>query len=165
MSFEPVKVRDLSNVFDMMSKQWALICAGSLEKHNAMTAAWAGLGVMWNKEICSIFVRPQRYTNEFLMANDYFTLNFFGEEHRETLNMLGKLSGRDTDKMAKCGLTPMDMGDNTVGFEQAELVLKCKKVFSQDLDISQILDPTDRAFYKDDLHTMYFGHIVQALRK
>ena len=103
--FKPINTENISNVFEMMAKQWTLICGGDMENHNAMTASWAGMGVMWNKNICSIFVRPQRYTYDYLEKNDYFTLSFFGEDCRAALNMLGKLSGRDTDKMAKCGLT------------------------------------------------------------
>ena len=45
-----------------------------------MTVSWGNMGVMWNKNIVTAFIRPQRYTHEFLEAGDFFTLSFYGED-------------------------------------------------------------------------------------
>ncbi|MBC7124160.1 MAG: flavin reductase family protein, partial [Bacteroidales bacterium] len=73
------------NTFDLLDNQWMLILAGSKEKHNSMTASWGGFGILWNKPVAFVFIRPQRYTLQFVEQNDYFTLNFFEEKWRSAL--------------------------------------------------------------------------------
>ncbi len=58
------------NPFDMVGQQWMLITAGNEEATNTMTASWGGLGVLWNKPVAFAFVRPTRYTYEFLERED-----------------------------------------------------------------------------------------------
>lgn len=41
-----------------------------------MTASWGGIGVIWNKNVVTVYIRPQRYTREFVDASDHFTLTF-----------------------------------------------------------------------------------------
>lgn len=66
------------NVFDRIGKEWMLITAGKPEKYNTMTASWGGLGVLWNANVSFAFVRPSRYTFEFLEREKYYTLSFLG---------------------------------------------------------------------------------------
>ena len=104
-----------------------LITAGDEKKSNTMTASWGGLGIMWGKNVATAYIRPNRYTKEFVDREDYFTLAFFGEEHREALNLCGRVSGRDEDKIKEAGLTPYYV-DGTVAFEEAKMIFVCKKV-------------------------------------
>ena len=102
--FHSVGVKELQDsLFAQLDKKWMLITAGNEEKCNTMTAGWGGLGVLWGAPAATCYVRPQRYTKEFLDREDYFTLAFFGEEYREKLALCGKESGRDVDKAEKCG--------------------------------------------------------------
>ena len=104
--FKPINPEALQdNPFSLIGKGWMLITAGR-DKCNAMTASWGGLGVMWSKNVAFVVVRPQRYTKEFLDAEPAFSLSFLGDEHRKALSYLGSVSGRNEDKMARCGLTP-----------------------------------------------------------
>lgn len=65
----------------------------SLQHHDRELGA---MGVMWGKNVVSVYIRPQRYTKEFIDANEHFTCAFFGEgNQREALSLLGKVSGRD----------------------------------------------------------------------
>ena len=36
-----------------------------------MTASWGGLGVLWGKPVAFIFLRPTRYTKEFVDKADF----------------------------------------------------------------------------------------------
>jgi flavin reductase (DIM6/NTAB) family NADH-FMN oxidoreductase RutF len=54
-----------------------------------MTARWCGFGLVWNIHTATIYIRPQRYTCEFVQDNDYFSLCFFSEEYRKALNFFG----------------------------------------------------------------------------
>ena len=65
------------NVFQRIGRQWMLVTAGTREKFNTMTASWGGLGVLWNAEVSMIFVRPERYTYEFLeRETDYSPVSY-----------------------------------------------------------------------------------------
>ena len=91
------------NVFSLFDDQWTLITAGTPEHCNTMTASWGGLGVLWHKNVATIYVRPQRYTYEFLETSEFFTLSFFDEAWRQQLSYCGTVSGREADKVASCG--------------------------------------------------------------
>ena len=77
------------NVFSLIGDRWMLITAGTAERCNTMTASWGGLGVLWGAPAATIYLRPQRYTKEFVDREEYFTLAFFGEEQRKALTLCG----------------------------------------------------------------------------
>ena len=86
MAFKEVKIEELSfNPFTKISKEWMLITAGDEEKHNTMTASWGGVGIMWGMNVATAYIRPQRYTKEFVDAEEMFTLSFFKEDYRKAL--------------------------------------------------------------------------------
>ena len=155
------------NVFSAIGTQWMLITAGTGAHCNTMTASWGGLGVLWGKNVATVYIRPQRYTYEFMENSGWFTLSFFGEEYRKALNLCGSRSGRDMDKIAACGFTVASGAGGAPYFAEAELVLVCKKLYWQDLDPAHFLDPDiDRANYPGrDYHRMYIGEIAEALVK
>jgi len=155
------------NVFSQIGDQWMLITAGAKERCNTMTASWGGLGVLWGKNVATVYIRPQRYTLEFVEKGDYFTLGFFGEEYRKALALCGSKSGRDVDKVKECGFTVAAGAGGAPYFEEARLVLVCKKLYWQDIDPTHFLDgETDGKWYPEkDYHRMYIGEIVEAYRK
>lgn len=153
------------NVFSMIHDQWMLITAGTPERCNTMTASWGGLGILWNKCVATCYIRPQRYTKEFVDREEYFTLAFFGEEHRKALSLCGSKSGREVDKVAECGFTVAAGEGNAPYFEQAELVLVCRKLFRQAMDESCFLDKSliEKNYPGGDFHVTYVGEIVECL--
>ena len=154
------------NPFVLMDKEWALILAGTAENNNAMTASWGQLGIMWGKPVANIYIRPQRYTREFVEENERFSLNFFeGEAYRPALELLGTKSGRDTSKMADCGLH-VSLPDGTPLFEEAKLVLVCRKLYCQRMDAPFFLDAREDArwYPEKDYHYMYVAEIEKALQ-
>ncbi len=153
------------NVFSMVGDQWMLITAGTPERCNTMTASWGGLGILWNKCVATCYIRPQRYTKEFVDREEYFTLAFFGEEHRKALALCGSKSGREVDKAAECGFTVAAGAGNAPYFEQAELVLVCRKLFRQAMDEDCFLDKSliEKHYPGGDFHVTYVGEIVECL--
>ena len=77
------------------------------------------VGIMWGKNAVTTYIRPQRYTKEFVDANDTFTISFFDESYRKALNICGSVSGRDKDKIKEAGLTPYFV-DGTAAFEESK---------------------------------------------
>jgi len=84
-------------IFNKLNKEWALLSAGNKDAFNTMTISWGEMGTLWNKPVMTCFVRPQRYTKEFIDSNDKMTLSFFNGEHMKDLTVLGRESGRDGD--------------------------------------------------------------------
>ena len=120
---------------------------------------------MWNTNVTFSFVRPSRYTYTFMEQEKYYTLSFFGADCRRALQFCGSKSGRDVDKVAETGLTPV-FDAPAPYFAEAELVLVCRKLYTQDLDTERLLDPALMANYKDgDVHRMYVGEITKVLRR
>lgn len=150
------------NVFTQIGKEWMLITAGDAQSYNTMTASWGGLGVLWNQNVSFIFVRPGRYTFQFLERGERYSLSFLGDEHRRALQICGTKSGRDTDKVKEAGLTPV-FDEAAPYFAEARLVLQCRKLYIQDLDPKGFLDPSLSGFYENDYHRLYVGAIEKAL--
>ena len=154
------------NPFKAIGDQWMLITAGASGKVNTMTASWGGVGVLWNRNVVTCYVRPQRYTREFIDTSEYFSISFLPEQHRKQLVHCGRVSGRDEDKISACGLTIC--GDYEAPFfEEAETALICKKIYVGELNPEGIQYPEiDTANYPaKDYHIVYIGEITNALIK
>ena len=165
--FERIDPKSLDqNVFSMIGDQWMLLTAGTREKCNTMTASWGGLGVLWGKPVATVYIRPQRYTLEFVEREEWFTLAFFGEEYRKALALCGSKSGRDIDKVKECGFT-VETADGAPYFAEADLVLVCKKAYWQDMDPTHFLDgEIDGKWYPEkDYHRIFIGEIETVLKK
>lgn len=151
------------NSFGIYDREWALVTAGTMESFNTMTISWGGLGTLWGKPVATVYVKPVRYTHEFLERSDFFTVSFYPEECRKALMLLGSLSGRDGDKVKKAGLTPVAAGES-VTFREARATLLCRKIYRQDLDTAAMPEQVVRAFYETEApHTMYIGQVVEIL--
>ena len=134
MQFQEIDIREIKeNAIRLIRDEWALITAGDQKKWNTMTVSWGGIGELWGKDVAMIFIRPQRYTYEFIEREDYFTMSFFEKEYKKALSLCGSKSGRDIDKAKEAGLTPLFLG-SAVAIEEAKLVFICRKVAYQDLD-------------------------------
>ncbi|MBQ8884428.1 MAG: flavin reductase [Oscillospiraceae bacterium] len=167
MSFVEIDIlKENINPFSKIGKEWFLVTAGDIEKFNTMTASWGFMGVMWNKNCAITVIRPQRYTKEFIDNSEYFTMSFFGEECRDALKFCGANSGRDCDKMEKTGLIPVEI-ENAVTFEQAEMVLVCKKLYAQEMteDSFVVKSISDANYQAGDFHIAYYGEVVKAFVK
>lgn len=148
--FTEIKTEELNeSPFKLIGKDWMLITAKKDDKVNTMTASWGGLGVMWGKDVAYIVVRPQRYTKEFIDNSDTFSLTFFDDEYKKTLGYLGKVSGRDEDKISNSNLT-LNTCENTPYFEEGKVVLVCKKLYGQYIDPKCFLeDGIDERWYPE----------------
>ena len=151
------------NAFSAIGEKWMLITAGTKEKCNTMTASWGALGVLWGVPMATIYIRPQRYTKQFVDENEYFTLSFFPEQYRQQLSLCGTKSGREVDKVKECGFTVAEGEGGAPYFEQAELVLVCRKRMAVPMDPAAMPEDVKEKWYEGDYHTMYWGEIVEAL--
>ncbi|KAB3534873.1 flavin reductase family protein [Alkaliphilus pronyensis] len=164
-SFREIKPEEIEkNPFHAIGKDWMLITAEKDGKVNTMTAAWGGLGVMWNKNVAYIVIRPQRYTKEFVDASNTFSLTFFDKGFEDELTYLGRVSGRDEDKISKLNMT-VEYSEKTPYFTNANLVVICNKLYAQDFQEDCFIDDAvaSKAYPEKDYHTLYIGEITKVL--
>ncbi len=108
MNYKEIKPIDLNeSTFRLIGHDWMLVTAAHNSRVNTMTASWGGFGVLFNKNVAYIFVRPQRFTKEFVDGSDRFSLTFFDKSFKKELSYLGTASGKDEDKINKAGLTTL----------------------------------------------------------
>jgi flavin reductase (DIM6/NTAB) family NADH-FMN oxidoreductase RutF len=170
MSLEPIKLQDLDlNILHQFDKCWFLLTCGDFEtgKFNTMTISWGSLGTIWDKPFAQVFVRPTRYTFEFMNSYDSFTLCGFEKTHKSAMDLIGSKSGRVGNKIADAGLTPSKAATvKSPIFKEAELVIECRKMYWQDLDPTHFLFPElQRKYPKKDYHRVYFGEVLAVFGK
>ena len=143
-NFHPIDLHQLSiNPFQAIADQWIDYRRktggrSTKSQHHDRQLGWTGTS--WGKDVAFAFIRPQRYTKQFVDENDCFSLCFFGGEQMEALRYLGTASGRDEDKIAKSGLTLTHI-DSVPCFEEASLVLLCRKLYVQTLNPEAVYRP------------------------
>lgn len=165
-----IKASELNlNPITEISDGWMLLTAGCAERgYNTMTCSWGHIGSIWGRgrgmgtAIC--YVRPQRYTKEFIDREELYTLTFFPEGYKKQLAYLGSHSGRDEDKVAVAGLTPV-FGDGFTYFAEAKLVLVCRKLYRAPLKEEGFIDrkAMEDNYPERDFHDLYIGEIVKIL--
>lgn len=165
-------------IFELFHKQWALVTAGTLQDYNTCTVAWGSMGTLWTRpgsdgNVITVYIYPSRYTCDYLLKNPTFTVSFFPPEYKEALGYLGAHSGRDGDKVAASGLTPVAMGDS-VTFAQAGLTFLCRKIYQHTFSKDDIV-PEMQAHYQNkpqtfppdengewQSHWVFVGEILEA---
>lgn len=155
-----------SDAFTMIGKEWMLVTAQKDGKVNTMTASWGGVGILWNKKVAFVFIRPQRYTKEFIDASNTLSLSFYDEHYRKDLSHLGSVSGKSEDKIATVGFHVCHEGDIPY-FEEANTVLLCHTLYKQELTENCFLDTAllPKNYPLKDYHTMYVVEIDTVLTK
>lgn len=165
-----ISVREMNiNPCIEISDNWLLLTAGTQDRgYNTMTCSWGHIGSIWGHgkgmPTAVVYVRPQRYTKEFMDREELYTLSFYPEGYKKQLAYLGSHSGRDEDKVAKTGLTPA-YGDGYTYFAEAKLVLVCRKIYQAPLKEEYFVDKSVVAdhYPEKDFHDLYIGEIVKVL--
>ncbi len=163
--FREIPVEMASNIFSLIGKDWMLITAAREGKVNTMTASWGCAGILWNRPVCVCFIRPQRYTYGFIEASDSLSMSFFDEKYKKALAYCGAKSGRNCDKFADTGLTPV-FYDGTPYIDEAKLVLVCRKLYADDLKEEKFILPELLSNYPiHDFHRFYICGIEKVLTR
>ena len=165
MNRQPISVERLTaRPVGLFHNQWFLLtCADfAAGDFNCMTISWGSLGGVWGRPLVQVFVRPVRYTYQFMEKYSTFTLCAFPKEYHPTLNFLGTRSGKDSDKLADARLTPMaaEAADAPV-YAEGELAVGGRKVYWQDMDPSHFLvKGIEQNYPMKDYHRIYYGEVL-----
>lgn len=161
MAFLKIDIQDLQmNPFTSIGKEWMLITAGDNQKVNTMTASWGGVGVLWGQNVVTAYIRPQRYTKEFVDEQDCFSLSFFSGQYQKELSVLGTVSGRDQDKINQVHFHTTYL-DNVPTFEEASYVFIVEKIYEDTIKPEQFINHSldERWYPNKDYHTIYIAKI------
>lgn len=108
-------------------------------KANLMTAAWGGI---CNSDPVSVMValRPATYSHNCIIARRAFTVGIASEGLIQAADYIGMASGRDQDKFAKAGLTPIPSQKVDAPYaNECPVVLECELVLHQSLGLHTIM--------------------------
>ena len=168
MTKATIDVLGREDTIKLISKEWMLVTAGTSESFNTMTANWGGIGFLWNKPVAFVFIRPERYTHEFIEKGERMTLSFYTEDYREALKICGTKSGRDINKVAATGLTPVALESGAMTFGEARLTLDCHKLFKAPMQKADFIDKEVlKTWYgeRGGLHDVYVVEIDNVYTK
>ena len=162
---------DINEDFSFNAFNWfddaLILCSGDRSRRNAMTIGWGGIGTLWGRNnTVTVYVAEKRYTKEFMDRYEYFTVMAFSD--KEVLRYMGRNSGRDGDKGAALGLHLAYTENGTPYYEEADLVLECRTMYSQEFDPGHFRSDIPRRMYENfpaGLHSMYIGEVVKAMKK
>ena len=144
--------------FKKIGEEWALFGVSADGESNAMTVSWGEAGVLWNKPIFTVFIRPTRYTYTLAEKTDIATLSFFPEEYKRMLSYFGRVSGRDERKLDKISHR---VSDGVLTFDDATLTLVGKKLYYTDITPDNFVDSTLESNYDNDYHRVYVYEITE----
>lgn len=80
----------------------ALVTCGNMEKCNVLTIGWTGI-VCTRPPMTYISVRPERYSHDIIKDSGEFVINLTTSAMVCETDFCGVKSGRDMDKLEKCG--------------------------------------------------------------
>lgn len=145
-----INIKDLKdNFIEAIGKEWMLVSAGNKGHFNVMTASWGCVGWLWNKPVAVIFVRPERFTHNFIEECTIVTLSFLGKapDMLSIYNVCGSKSGRDYNKIEATGLKPIETECGGITFEQARLTLECEKLYKDNIKSDSFINPEISKWY------------------
>ena len=139
-----------------------LVSRDAQGKPNPMTIGWGMMGWIWGRPICMCLVRPSRYTYGCIEAAGDYTVNLpYPDQAHEAL-LCGTRSGRDIDKFAECGFTPLPSTTVTApGIAECGLTMECRVVHHNDVIPGCLPREIITGYYPaDDYHRCYYGEIL-----
>ncbi|MDD4221636.1 MAG: flavin reductase [Candidatus Methanomethylophilus sp.] len=160
---QEIDLNELGKYVDAVNdiqSNWMLVAAKKDGKVNALTASWGALGSLWRRKVAFIFIRPSRFTKEFIDVSGRFTLTFFNGRKKE-MGYLGKTSGRDVpDKIAQAGLTETEVAGMPT-FKEGRLMLSCRVLYTDPIEREHFLEKNidDEVNPDGDRSVIYVGEI------
>ena len=154
-------------------KMPAVLSAGNKDSHNSCVIGWGLLGVAWSKPLFIVYVKPDRYTYQFMETTEFFTVNFIKKSLYKKFRIYGNKSGRDINKEEESGAQIQYLDNGGITFKEAEEVYVCKvmaKTYFDEKNLSkEIIDFYDKASglikQTKEPHGVYIGEIIAHYKK
>lgn len=168
--FQPLdlndSVTDPFNPFSLLNDKWGALTTMADGRVNIMTISWGGVGVLWGKNVATIYIRKSRFTHDLLESGSNFSVTFFDDpKYKNTLKYLGAASGRNEDKVAASKLH-INVSHEIPFIDEGSLVLVCRTLARVPMNIADLPKEIQETYYKDgDAHDIYFGEILEMMAK
>ena len=162
-NIEPSEIED--NFVKLLHENMGLLTVGAEGSTNSMTIGWGTFGTLWAVPVFNVYVSEDRYTHGLMETNDTYTVSYLSKKHRDDVMYLGTHSGRDGDKISQTSLTLAYTENGTPYFEEAFMVIECRKQYGAPFDASR-LGEIPAGFYdrsRVTIHSAYVGQIMQVL--
>lgn len=158
-----IEIADLNKYVDPLStgKDPAIVLVSDAKKTNGMTIGWASFGVLWEKLMATVYIHKLRYSKHIFDNADYYSICYMKPEHKDIVNYFGTASGRNENKIEKCGLEIVN--DLAPYFKNSRVVVICKIVGQSDFDINHVDERVRSWYQKEGVHSQYYGEIVKVL--
>ena len=139
-----------------------LVSHGGKGLPNVMAIGWGTIGIIWQKPIFVVLVRPSHYTYKLIEETEEFTVNIVPPQLKEVVQYCGTVSGRDHNKFKEKQLTGIPSKKVKVPIiKECILNFECRVVYKNDLIPSELEKSIIPALYpKGDFHRVYFGEIL-----
>ncbi|OQB22370.1 MAG: Flavin reductase like domain protein [Firmicutes bacterium ADurb.Bin182] len=147
-------------------KHGAFLVTG--QEANPMTIGWCLWGRVWERPVCTVFVRKSRYSHELIEGGKFTVSVPAPGTFKKELAFCGSRSGRDTDKLKDMGMARLKLSDEGIdGIEGCAVHFECKVLFKCEMGLKNLNSKIRDRFYGPDEtvpgkdpHTIYFGEIV-----
>ena len=138
-----------------------LVSQGNEGPPNAMTIGWGLIGTMWSQSFFTVAVRLSRHTYKLLEESGTFTVCLPNKEMGEALEVCGRKSGRDMDKLKALDLgTKTGHSVDTPYIDGSPVVYECEVAFKTQVNKGEVTQEIEEAVYKSgDYHVLYYGWI------
>jgi flavin reductase (DIM6/NTAB) family NADH-FMN oxidoreductase RutF len=159
------------DVFTLVSKNYAILTAGTPTKYNSMVTGWGGWGILFSKPAAFSFLRSNRYTLELMRQQKKYTVTFFDEAYKNDLMIFGTKSGRNSNKMKEHKLTAVQTPSGNMAYKEAKLIFDCDLIEVTTVSPDDFLTAEGRKFVTDAhaetgaYHKMVFGQITKVWAK
>lgn len=161
-----ISVKELVNYinpFELKEKPAIAVANDGIEI-NGLTIGWAGFGVLWRKPMATVYIHKTRYSKHIFDKAMYYSICFMDNDYKNQLGYFGRVSGRNENKMEKCGMTIIE-NDVAPYFEESSVVILCKMMGKSDFDKDNVDENVFEWYQNEGVHSQYYGEIIKVLVK
>ena len=146
----------------------AILTAGNRVSHNSCIIGYGTLGVLWNKPVFVVYVKPDRYTYQFMQWTTFFTVSFIKKSLFKRFEVYGEQSGKYVNKEEESGSHMIFFDNGGITFREAEEVYVCRMLAKSNIDekdlapdIIQIYKTSAELFKQsEEPHSIFIGEII-----
>ena len=145
----------------------AIVTSGDKNSYNSMVIGWGSIGVGFAKPIFTVYIKPERYTYQFIDKSDIFTVSYIDKKEYPKFTVYGTKSGKDINKEEASGSHIKFLDDGGITFEEAVEVFVCKTIAKSHLtendvhqDVIDLYNSKLDVYFSTHPHTVYTGEII-----
>ncbi len=142
-----------------------LTSVGADARPNAMTIGWGLYGCFYHEHaVAVVAVRPACHTHKLLDEVGEFALCVPTPALADAVAFCGRETGRDHDKLAECGLTPMPSERiRPPCIAECPIHVECR-IYNKQRPPHMVLTPEHRQKPLEAQHTIYYAEVLGAYR-